>query len=267
MEQKFKIHACYILAILISVIVILVTVKWSQIPNLAQLISFALTLSSLILSAVAITYALYSNSSLFQNIVTLNLASQDVSKTAKDISKAAHELTLKIEAIPLRLESVEGKVDQTNVLLKQYSVGQVQEIPDKKEREAAAEIVDLFISRVSLLGLLTLYACTLAFAKKKPFDFDKMPLVSEGLSSDYFWGFLIATIATGIVEATSTRGIWNITFLNSKLHPGVIAEIDTDSERFRKRIARAVESDSTMSAEAYQKYAREMKSLVEQYFQ
>ena len=47
MEQKYKIHFSYLFAILITIIILLVTVKWSQVPNLAQLISFALTLSSL----------------------------------------------------------------------------------------------------------------------------------------------------------------------------------------------------------------------------
>jgi len=100
MEQKYKIHFCYIFTILIAIIVILITVKWSQVPNLAQLITFALTLSSLILATLAITYAVYSNSSLSESISTLNNVSKDISETSNGISQAASDLAAKIETIP-----------------------------------------------------------------------------------------------------------------------------------------------------------------------
>lgn len=34
MEEKYKIHSSYILAILVSVIICLVSIKWSAVPEL-----------------------------------------------------------------------------------------------------------------------------------------------------------------------------------------------------------------------------------------
>src|SRR5256885_13949970 len=104
MEEKYKIHAFYILTILIAVIIILLTIRWTGIPNLVEYITFALTLTSLVLAALAIIYAFYSNSSFSQNISTLNNVSRDVSDTAKELSKATNNLSLQIESIPSQLE-------------------------------------------------------------------------------------------------------------------------------------------------------------------
>jgi hypothetical protein len=61
MEEKYKIHIGYIFSILLAAIIILVTVKWGEIPRLVELIAFALTLTSLVLALIAIAYAVYSN--------------------------------------------------------------------------------------------------------------------------------------------------------------------------------------------------------------
>jgi predicted PurR-regulated permease PerM len=121
MDAKYKIHAFYIIGILLSIIVVLLTNNSSGIPNLGEKISFALTLASLILAVLAIGYAVYSNATISQTTSILNDASRNISNTATDISKAAQDLVLRVEEIPTRLDSVEGKVVETNVLLRQFS--------------------------------------------------------------------------------------------------------------------------------------------------
>jgi hypothetical protein len=66
-----KLHERYILFIPLSVLVGVVTVKWSDVPKLTEYLGFALTLASLLLAVMAIGYAIYSNHGLETNLVSL----------------------------------------------------------------------------------------------------------------------------------------------------------------------------------------------------
>jgi hypothetical protein len=236
MEEKYKIHACYILGILLAIIVILVTVQWSGIPNLAEKISFALTLASLILAALAIGYAVYSNSSLSQTISTLNNVSTNVSNTAKGIAQAATDLAQKIETIPSKLESMEGKVDQTNILIQQYSEKNalLQQVPEKtddhpkteEEKQAVNEIIDLFLSNCSINGLLILHACSISHSKKLSFNLEQLFSGFKFIQVPYAQGFLVAASSAGLLNFTLSKGIWNILSINEKLDKGIRPELD-----------------------------------------
>lgn len=50
MEERYRIHAAYILTILITAIILLLTIQWSGIPALAEKLTFALTVLSVIVS-------------------------------------------------------------------------------------------------------------------------------------------------------------------------------------------------------------------------
>jgi hypothetical protein len=274
MEEKYKIHAAYILLILVSIIVVLITVRWSQIPNLAELITFALTLSSLILAALAIGYAVYSNSSLTQSISTLNNVSSNVSLTSKGISRAAEDLSRKIETIPSKLESVEGKVEQTNVLLKQYSERQEsqtldlskkqqEQIPDQNEKEAVDEIADSYLAKISLSGIFILYGCAIAYKKKAPFDLEKFCESIPRLNPKYTQGFLVATDSAGLLSYNELNGIYSILEMHEGLRQSLLSE-------FEARLSNTDEEENWtlgISKEEYKKLSREQISLIEAYFQ
>src|ERR1051325_1597259 len=166
MEEKYKIHAIYILGILLAIIVILVTVRWAEIPALAQYISFGLTFASLLLAILAIAYSVYSNSLFSQNISSLNTASHDISNAANDISQATKNLGQKIDVIPSSIERVEGKVIETNVLLRQFSENQTTQPLNDEEIRAASEVADIYMDRLSLGAVLFIYVCSISFTKK-----------------------------------------------------------------------------------------------------
>lgn len=217
MEEKYKIHAFYILATLITIIIILMTIQWSAIPNLAEKISFALTLASLVLAALAIGYAVYSNTTFSQTISTLNTVAGNVSDTAKNISAAASELSQKIETIPSRLESMEGKVDQTNILLQQFSErGEIQP-PSEQDKIAASEIVDSFIEKSSPVGLLMLYAYTLAYTQNKKFNVKELISTLTNIDINYARGFIVAARSAGLIDSTSTDFVVTVSYVNEKL--------------------------------------------------
>jgi hypothetical protein len=230
MEHKYKIHAAYIFAILISVIVLLVTVKWSEVPNLAERISFALTLASLILAVLAITYAVYSNASLSQNVASLNNASQDVSRTTGEISAAANNLAQVVEGIPSRLERVEGKVERTNVLIQKYSEKK-DESPVKEEEATMPpeivppEIVEQFVSRISNTGLTFLYAFSIAYTKKLPFDLKLLCKDIGYTNPSYPDAIYVASYAAGLLDFNESKGVFAATEMNPKLTQSIPLEL------------------------------------------
>ena len=173
---------------------------------------------------------------------------------------------MKIEAIPLQLESVEGKVERTNILLQQYSGRQLEESPDKREKEVAGEISDLFVRRSSTTGVLLLYACSLAYTKKKPFSLEELTATTKLGGVDYALGFLVAAMSAGIFEATLPKDIWNIISMTDKLQKALEFEFDQQSERFSERISKVVKN-SSISPERQTDYVKERITLIEQYFQ
>jgi hypothetical protein len=261
MEEKYKIHAFYILAILISIIIILMTIQWSGIPNLAEKISFALTLASLVLAALAIGYAVYSNTTFSQTILTLNTVAGDVSKTAGGISKAADSLNQAIENIPTRLESMESKVDRANILLQQFSERSETQPPTDREKRVAGELVESFIQRTSLTGLLILYAYNQAYSKGGQFNIEELALPLNNFDLKFARGFVGATRAAGLINSTSTEYDVTVTYVNERLKQYLETELEgrfmhvADNPNVDKRIAKQL-SESLMND----------KRLIDQYF-
>src|SRR2546425_6853066 len=100
MEEKYKIHAMYVLSILVLIIIGLVTIKWSEIPNLSGYLTFSLTVTSLVLSVVAIFYTIYSNAGFASKLTELSRASQQIAAAAAELSHTSTEIQAKVEGIP-----------------------------------------------------------------------------------------------------------------------------------------------------------------------
>lgn len=258
MEEKYKIHAAYVLTILIAIIVLLITVRWSQIPQLAALITFALTLSSLILALLAIGYAVYSNSSISENISTLNNASKDVSITARTISEAANDLSRKIEIIPSRLESVELKVDR---MLVAQTPAQDTTPPTQEEKAAALAIIPQFIDRISLFALVVLYACSIASRKNVPINVLELSKHLD-YSIDMVVIVLNATYATGLVNRQVVDNMLTDLEVSELFHTTVANEI---TERIKASDTRDF-TGTGFDRESYRAYLLNRVASVDQYF-
>lgn len=164
-----KTHEAYILIILVSVIVVLVAVKWRDIPDLTNLLSFALTLSSLILALVAIGYAVYSNTSIERSVATLAAASDTVSESASRITSSSESLRGDLKSlseitglIGSRIDHQHGQLEKIAAQLETDSRKSTSpSIP--KEPSKGFDSKD-FVSRSSIYGAQALMAC--AFGEK-----------------------------------------------------------------------------------------------------
>lgn len=218
MANEYKVPLSYvIIAALIAIVICLISIRWYDIPNLAGLISFALTVTSLVISVLAIGYAVISNLSFSQNITTLNNASEEMSTTAKDVSEAAKELKGKIEAIPTKLESMEDKFDQL-ISFRQTFESQDTTPLSQTENEATLEIVDLFVKKVPGNGWIGCYISFLSYKKKKSFDIlTAFPFSDKESNGMYFMGVQATLKSIGILNYSTHKNLYQVTSFNEKL--------------------------------------------------
>ncbi len=194
MAKEYKIHAVYIISILVAVIIIQATVKWSTIPQLVDMIMFALSVTSLILAVLAIFYTIYSNSFITQNIGTLNTASTRISQAAEDLQNT-------VTPIPGALQSVESQMLETQTLLK----AGFEKIPgspiNKDEKRSEVEIPESFFEVMPPAALHILYACVLAHERGVAIDLMRLGTYAKVPSVNLYWrGFLAALNAMNVLS-------------------------------------------------------------------
>jgi len=241
-----KTHLSYIGSILTLIIIILVTIRFADVPNLSERLNFGLTVTSLVLALLAIVYAFYSNASLTKNVTIMNEAAKDVSATSNGLSRVIEELSQKTDLIPTRLQTIEQMLSQPRESVLKNPVGDTEEV-DKSEEEAkgqartfeekpkqegdkkkptdelATDTVDAqritrrFLKTSSVIGLILLYACRLAFEKTAPFAFTHFA-ASTGIGDpQYVHGFLSAINGFGMIDAIQTRDIITIRRITERL--------------------------------------------------
>jgi hypothetical protein len=240
METKYKIHAFYILLMLLITIVLLVSVRWGDVPLLVQYFSFALTLSSLLLAILAIIYSFYSSSSASQSIVTLSNLSNQIAQSATHLGNTTTELSSQISKLPQHLLDVKGKVEETQTMIKEYYSAQpAKKLPDQSK--LSDDVVDRFLNHSSFTGLLLLFGCSLALSKTKEFilnlpDFSAKTLPGNG---DYMYGFIVAASSIGLVSGFGPIDQYKLTSVNPRINslvkPGLL-KLGSEKEEATKTV-------------------------------
>ncbi|MEZ8783029.1 hypothetical protein AB6D77_10275 [Vibrio splendidus] len=224
MEEKYKIHAFYILSILVSIIIILMSVEWSAIPGLKDYISFALTVFSLGLAVVAIIYSMYSNTSLSSSLNLLENSSAKLSKTSQTLSTSTVELSQSISQIPLAIEKVESRVTATHDLVKNLELSTApSEAKGVISEEFSNEAIDRFLSNMSYNGLITIFILNFSYRNKVPVSFDKETLAITNIKSEYNFACYIVINAIGLIKV---KQIEAFQYLVVDFHPYLNETID-----------------------------------------
>jgi hypothetical protein len=210
----FKIHITYIIGLLILSILGLITVKWYNIPDLVDYITFALTLSTLVLSVLAIIYTLFSNNRFSESIGVMNNISKEILDSSKKLGAITDDLSIKIEEIPEHLKSVEEKTERTHQLLESWRDKEeviIEEVKTKEENSINC-LVDNFLAYSSFNGRCLLYACLLSYKQKKSF------IIKDFLDSvDYSYGYFVASSAMELFDYSITENVISITKMNPEL--------------------------------------------------
>jgi hypothetical protein len=233
MNSVARVHVAYIVGILLAIIVILVTVKWGSIPNLEQLLSFALTLASLLLAVLAIGYAIYSGGSLNNALAGLRGAADSLEGVAASIGTAAEKLVTRSEELPQLLGGMSRQVEETHSLVRTISekaVTQV-EVPAASTRPTDGE---KFAKRGAFLGLVGLYAALRSYETKTAFAHSKIAEKAPLIKGSYTTGYLIASSVAGYLEAHLHQDVWTVTAFDDQLAAALRPEIDARLAKMEK---------------------------------
>lgn len=222
MSKKIvKIHRNYIAGFLGFAIIMLLTAQYGGPDNaIFEYLSFGSTITSLVLSILAIFVTVQSSSDLYKQftridnatdtiknvstqidgtLVALKTTESNLQETAKTISSQLDNIVEQIDdRFRTHMKETEDNISKQFVAsmnntstINEQDVIQNQEANDKLKRN--------FISITSANGLLILYACTLSIEQKKMFELSNLFKGNEA----YTFGFLIASISTAIVQFTN----------------------------------------------------------------
>ena len=217
MEKKSSIHFNYITGILITIIICLVTIKWSKITNFTDYIMFASAITSIVLAILAIFYAVYANTAFEKNIGSLNYSSADITKSTYELKNVIDHLKMKMDDLPGMLKNLDDKISSTQNEIKNLSQPLKSEVKTENKEEFRTEIITSFFNSTSYASLLLFFLVKNSFLKKTPIKF-KESLVKVNISNfDYCYGYLIAVSAIGFLQFTYNDDILNITYLSEKI--------------------------------------------------
>ena len=219
-KKIIRLHRNYIAGMLSFAIIMLITSKYGG-PNnaLFEYISFGSTITSFVLSVLAIFVTVQSSSDLYMQFTridnatdTINNASSKIDSTLVALKEAETKLTSTSSNISSQLEELAERIDEKiktrmketeNNISKKLASSQntvTQTLTPSPEAEHTDnENKQYFIEITSANGLIALYACALSCNKNKMFELSQ--LFRENKS--YSFGFLIAALSAKYVFFTN----------------------------------------------------------------
>lgn len=214
-SQPKHIHTYYISGILLLLLIQLgsyiAVVSDPKGETLMQYISFAATLSSLILSILAIIYTMVSNSKGDTHVAKLESASTKLTTSADEFAKQIKSLETiassihEFKSVASKLkddlrDAIEQKIEEMGYNLQKTQYEHIQQIKgngdvnsDLNKRTNGLPPFKEYLERGSLLGGFSIYV--LLLAKKRGVLRVPFNLFVANSSSDYCYGYLIATAA------------------------------------------------------------------------
>lgn len=222
-KKIIKVHRNYIAGFLGFAVIMLITAKYGGPENaIFTYLSFGSTITSLVLSILAIFVTVQSSSDMYKQFskmedVTRSITStseqinstlgnlkdteSNLQSTSLNISKQIDCLIDKIdERVKTRIKETEDNISkQLEESLNNISQTGNQQIQSNDEN--VEKVKRYFVNTTSGNGLLALYACALSFEKSKPFE---LSFLFQG-NEPYTFGFLIACISVSMVNFTNDQ--------------------------------------------------------------
>ncbi len=156
---------------------------------------------------------------------------------------------------------MESKVDRANVLLQQFSERSETQPPTDREKRVAGELVESFIQRTSLTGLLILYSYSQAYSKGGQFNIEELARPLNNFDLKFARGFVSATRAAGLINSTSTEYDVTVTYVNERLKQ----YLDTSLEERFMRVVDNPNMDKDIAKQLSESLMDDKKKI-DQYF-
>ncbi len=203
-SKTLKIHICYISGICVFIIIELTTyicVHHGYQSDIVDYVSFASTLSSLLLSVVAIIYAIVSNNKGDVQYKKIDSASDRISSSVDKFSQTSQNLSAKIDSIITRLEELKTISTETKSAINNNNQTNIEKSAESNLSEQSTTIdrdnlIDSYIKQGSFSGNLAILACVYAYEQGKILPLEQL----FGKNALYCCGYIIATSVLGIIS-------------------------------------------------------------------
>ena len=240
-DDKKNLHLYYISGITIFIIIELATyifVHNDNSSNLLNTISFASTLSSIVLSVVAIVHGIVTARRGAEDVANSIKASQELQLSADNIKEISSSFSNSMSKSSKEIENSVTKVHESitfvdkglkelkkqfQELIRENKTGfdkvsekldginegsRENKIPDKNDRET-------FLYLSSFSGCIAIYACYKASEKEKT-ELDLRDLSTELHQQFYYYGYIVAASALALLDANIDDAIVRDIKINMK---------------------------------------------------
>lgn len=210
-KKIIKIHRNYVAGILGFAVIMLLTANYGG-PNngIYQYLSFGSTITSLVLSILAIFVTVRSSSDLYKQFGSINKVSNQIHSTLNSLMNAEKELKGTSSTISSQVDNIVSEIEKRlderlqkteSTISEQIQRQNLDTRSDESAKESAPEIDPTpFLKNMSYNGLWTLYACSKGCEKNKEFIMEE--LFSNNTS--YCLGVFITTKASGYISGMAS---------------------------------------------------------------
>lgn len=159
-----EIHYRYAIGFLVLLAIAIAALGLYDIPNLVDKMSFALTITSLVLGLVAIIYTFLAGSKQDGQLARLIETNVSISQASTQIRDVATTLAGQVSAIPVRLETLGVKIDSLSK--QEFKSPDPVKHADNKPPLTRQDLKE-FVANLPYAGMAVLYAFLLAWNSGK----------------------------------------------------------------------------------------------------
>ena len=217
-QKIIKLHRNYIVGFLSFAIITIISAKYGG-PNnnIFDYLSFGSTITSLVLSVLAIFVTVQSSSDLYKQFTRIDNATETITTISKQLdgtldkisgvekklASTSNTITNQIDSIISRVdEKLKERMQETEHKLSEQinslniSTVDIREQNSEETTDFVNQLKTSYLNSISATGTLAIYACILSKDCNKEF------ILSDLLKGNelYAYGFLISTISMGLLS-------------------------------------------------------------------
>ncbi|RDI62011.1 hypothetical protein [Microvirga subterranea] len=210
-----RVHLFYWLGICVTIIITLLSNDLSKKDDIYNVLSFALTFSSLILAIIAIIQTLVANNSSAAVLTAIQGAADQTHSASNQIRFTANELRKQVQEIPSRLDEISGKVDRTHSAIDAFATSR---LPKEDEADKTApdgdqlEDAKKYLRRCTVGGVVAWYAINKSL--ELDVEVDIFSLLDDEKLNNYLAGCIAIYRAHNAVEYDKKGSKIKVTKIN-----------------------------------------------------
>lgn len=206
-KKIIKVHRNYIAGFLGFAVIMLLTAQYGGPQNaIFTYLSFASTITSLVLSILAIFVTVQSSTDIYKQFGTINKVSNQIDGTLKNLVDAESKLEKTSSVISSQMSSIVDEIEKrldvrmqkTEDTLSERIQNQNITIQDTHNNVTGNLDTKTFLERIPYSGLLAIYACSKGYETGRLF---RLAHLFEG-NERYQLGVIMTAIAAGYISGS-----------------------------------------------------------------